>query len=388
MRTEHLPTARPGCGGPIHRTRAVWATSVATGAPVGGSALSKYSIRTSLAIEQAQVDRRQPAVDAAAHLGGDDGTGEALGQRVGHAPAPVRRHLRAAAAHRELAGVRPDDGHAATRPPVERQHAVVDQQHRALRRHLAGHRPPARVVLLRSSVADRPPAQQPDPPHQAQEVAHLPVHHRLVDRPVADGGGQRRAEPGGRARHLEVEAGERRRRRRVRAEPVRHDDAVEPPLVPQDPPDQVGLLAAVDAVDLVVGGHHGPHAGLPYGCFEGEEVDLAQGTLGDLGADRHPLVLLVVAGVVLDAAPDAARLHALARRRRRGGPSAAGPRRRTRRCARPGACARCRPSARAARGRPWSAPRRPGPRPGGRPARGSRSTRSPCRRAATGSGGR
>ena len=37
----------------------------------------------------------------------------------------------------------------------------------------------------------------------------------------------------------------------------------------------------------------------------------AQGALGDLGADGHPLVLLVVAREVLDAAPDPAPLHPL-----------------------------------------------------------------------------
>ncbi len=289
-------------------TRAEWATSVASGAP---DRLGPVEVLhpERLAIEQPQVDGRQPAVDAAAHLGGHDGTGEALGQRVGHAPAPERRHLRAAPAHRELAGVRADDGHAGHRVR-EGEHAVVDQQDRALRRHLAGHRPPARVLLL-PLVRRTIPVQQPDPPHQPQEVAHLAVHHHGVDLPLTDRGGQRRAEPGGRARHLEVEAGDRRLRRRVRAEPVRHDDAVELPLVPQDPPDEVGLLAAVDAVDLVVGRHHGPHARLPHGCLERREVDLAQGSLGDLGADRHPLVLLVVAGVVLDAAPDTTPLHAL-----------------------------------------------------------------------------
>ena len=49
---------------------------------------------------------------------------------------------------------------------------------------------------------------------------------------------------------------------RVRPEPVGHHQPVEAPLAPQDPTDQIRLLAAVDAVDLVVGGHHGPDAGL------------------------------------------------------------------------------------------------------------------------------
>ena len=142
-------------------------------------------------------------------------------------------------------------------------------------------------------------------------MADLPVDHGLVDQALADSGRQGGAEPGGGPRHLEVEARQRGGRGGVCAEPVRHDEPVEAPLAAEDPVDEVGLLAAVDAVDLVVGGHHGPDAGLPYGGFEGGEVDLPQGALGDLGADRHPLVLLVVAGEVLDAAPDPAPLHPL-----------------------------------------------------------------------------
>ena len=219
------------------------------------------------------------------------------------------RHLRAAPAHGELVRVRPDDGHTIS---GQGEQAVVHQQDRSFDCHLAGERPPSRVILLpllRRRGA--PLVEQADPPHEAQQVAHLPVDHRLVHDPVADGGGQGRAEPGGRSGHLEIEAGERRRRGRVRAEPVRHDDAVEAPLFPQDPPDQVGLLAAVGPVHLVVGGHHGPDAGLPDGVFERNEVDLPQGALGDLGADGHPFVLLVVADEVLDTAPDPAALHPL-----------------------------------------------------------------------------
>ena len=127
--------------------------------------------------------------------------------------------------------------------------------------------------------------------------------------PSRDGGGQGRAEPGRGARHLEVEAGPHGGDRRVGAEPVRHHQPVEAPFVPQHPIEEVELLAAVDAIDLVVRGHHRPNAGLAHGGFEGDEVDLPECPLGDLGADGHPLVLLVVAGVVLDAAPDPGSLH-------------------------------------------------------------------------------
>ena len=266
-------------------------------------------------------------------LVGDVGTGQPFGQRVGHAATSVRRHLGAAPAHRQLARVRADHGDARDGGRIEGQEPVVDEQHRALGGHLAGDGPPAGVVLL-ELVRALPSLGRPrtsDPFHQPQDVAHLLVHHGLVDEVVPDGGGERGAEPGRRSRHLEVEAGQSAAGDgRVRAEPVRHDEPVEAPFVAQDPVDEVGLLAAVDAVHLVVGGHHGPDAGLLYGGFEGDEVDLPQGALGDLGADRHPLVLLVVAGEVLDTAPDPLPLHPPTRRRRPGGPSAAGPRRRTR----------------------------------------------------------
>ena len=162
-----------------------------------------------------------------------------------------------------------------------------------------------------SSDAGRAAAEDPHPAHQPQHVTHLAVDHRLVDLPGTHRRGQRGSEPGRRAGHLEVEPGQRGGRSGVRPEPVGHDQPVEAPLAPQHAADQFRLLAAVDAVDLVVGGHHRPDAGLLYGVFEGDEVDFPQSPLVDLGADRHPLVLLVVAGEVLYAAGDAARLHAL-----------------------------------------------------------------------------
>ena len=363
------------------------AASVATGAPSRVGVVEVVDPQRLLA-QQAQVDRRHAPVDAAADLGGDHGTGEPLRQRLVHAPPPVRGHLGAAATHGELAGVGPDHGHAADARRIQRQHAVVDQQDGPLRRHPAGHRPPPRIVVL-LLVGDRSTRPRiPTRPISRRTWRTWPSTTDSSTSPVAHGGGQRGTEPGRRARHLEVEPGQRRRHGGVRPEPVGHDQPVEAPLAPQHAVDQVRLLAAVDAVDLVVGGHHGPDAGLLYGVFEGDEVDLPQGPLVDLGADRHPLVLLVVAGEVLDAAGDPAPLHALDVGAGDAGRQQAGPRRRTRRSARRAACARCTPSDRAARARSWSGPRRPGRhRVGGR-GRGSRSTRRRCRRGPTGSAGR
>ena len=85
--------------------------------------------------------------------------------------------------------------------------------------------------------------------------------------------------------------------------------AVGAPLAPQHPVDQVGLLAAPDAVHLVVGRHDRPHPGLAHGGLEGRQMDLVQRPLVDLGRDRHPLVLLVVAGEVLNATGHPPGLH-------------------------------------------------------------------------------
>ena len=109
--------------------------------------------------------------------------------------------------------------------------------------------------------------------------------------------------------HLDVEPRGRRLERRVRAPPVRHDDPVELPLVLQDGAEQLRVLGTVDAIQLVVGGHDRPRPGLADRRLERRQVDLAQRALVDLGADGHPLVLLVVAGEVLHAAPDATGLH-------------------------------------------------------------------------------
>ena len=295
--------------------RAVWATAAADrGAAAVLRRVGAVEVLDEelLAVEQPEVDRGQPAVDAASHLRADRRVRQALGQRVGHAAAPVRRHLRAAATHGELAGVGADHGNARDSGRAEREQPVVDQQDRSLGRHLPGHGAPSRVVLLPLRAGSRQRAvEHAHPRHQPQQVADLAVDHGLVDEAVAHGGGQGRAEPGRGARHLEVEAGPRGGDSRVGAEPVRHHQPVEAPFVPEYPINEVGLLAAVDAIDLVVRGHHRPDAGLAHGGFEGDEVNLPECALGDLGADGHPLVLLVVAGVVLDAAPHPGALHPL-----------------------------------------------------------------------------
>ena len=64
------------------------------------------------------------------------------------------------------------------------------------------------------------------------------------------------------------------------------------------------------AVDAVVGAHDGPWLGGFDDVFECREVDFAQRTLGDVGADAQPVGLLAVGGEMLERSAHALGLHA------------------------------------------------------------------------------
>lgn len=89
--------------------------------------------------------------------------------------------------------------------------------------------------------------------------------------------------------------------------PVRDDHPVKTPLGFQDLADQVRVRGGGDPVDLVVRGHH--HRGVAGGDhgFEGGEVDLAEGAFVDVGADLHPVGLLVVRREMLHRGADPGR---------------------------------------------------------------------------------
>lgn len=111
------------------------------------------------------------------------------------------------------------------------------------------------------------------------------------------------------ARHLQVQSGTQGSDPVVHAPPVGHDNAVEPPLVPQHLCQQPVVLGRVGSVDLAVGAHHrgGPRAGDD--VLEGGQVDLPQRPFVDLGTDRHALGFLVVGREVLDRRTNARRLE-------------------------------------------------------------------------------
>ena len=101
----------------------------------------------------------------------------------------------------------------------------------------------------------------------------------------------------------------------VRRAPVGHDPALEAPLGLQDVVEEMGVLAGVDAVDLVVGAHHAADAGLFHGDLEGQQVDLAQRPFIDAHVDPVAIGLLGVGHEVLDGRNDALRLDSAHLRR-------------------------------------------------------------------------
>jgi hypothetical protein len=95
----------------------------------------------------------------------------------------------------------------------------------------------------------------------------------------------------------------------VHRAPIGDHQALEAPLVFENVHQVV--FRAVDAVEFVVGAHHGPGLRLFDGSLERRQVDLAQGALVHLGADGHALVFLVVGGKVLERSANALALHAV-----------------------------------------------------------------------------
>ncbi len=76
--------------------------------------------------------------------------------------------------------------------------------------------------------------------------------------------------------------------------PVTHDEAVEAPLLPQDPGHQLPVRRGRDSVQVAEGRHEGDDTGLQ-GRPERREVDVAQLPLGDVGG---VVVLPALAGAV------------------------------------------------------------------------------------------
>ena len=76
------------------------------------------------------------------------------------------------------------------------------------------------------------------------------------------------------ARHFQVLACQDRLLSIDDAAPIRHGKSVKAPVLSQDIFKEPSVLGAMNAIDLVVGGHDGKGMGLPDYSFERPEVDL------------------------------------------------------------------------------------------------------------------
>ena len=138
---------------------------------------------------------------------------------------------------------------------LQRQRAaVVLQQHEALRGRAAGQR------MVRPGVRVRR-APGPGPQHQPEHPGHRLVEHRLREPPGGHRGDDGPVAEPQVGRHLQVQPGGQCGDPVMHRAPVRHDQPVEAPLVPEHLGQQPPVLRRVLAVDLVVGAHHRPRPG-------------------------------------------------------------------------------------------------------------------------------
>jgi hypothetical protein len=185
-----------------------------------------------------ELDRRgrQVLVEVAARLVGDrDAIADATLQRLQWRAAVVRyERCRPAADDLGARGVLTEDRKAPDRVEVDRQRTVVAQQHRRFdRRAVRDRAVPGPVDRL--LLAGRLVVQRAEPLEGAEQAAHDRVEPRLVELAGAHPVRELRAVLPAGPRHLQIEAGARQPDRRRDREPVGHHEAVEAPLLAQDP---------------------------------------------------------------------------------------------------------------------------------------------------------
>ena len=258
---------------------------------------------------EVEVGREAARVAAAAH--DEVGVGESRPQALFRRDDVGRVHGRAAAAeHVRAHRVGSDEGDAARGRPVPDGVGLVAAQHdRRSHRDI----PDELRLIGPRRQGELGGVESTDASGEQQDARDLVVDDRLGHL-ARDDRRQQRVLPGAtRSRHDEVETAERRSDGRPGRHPVADHGAVEAQLALEQPGDEAGVVghrSRLDSVvDLVVGRHHRPGAGV-HRVLEGREVDLAH----RLGVDPRDVVgaigLGVVGDVVLDAGRDALVLDA------------------------------------------------------------------------------
>ena len=217
--------------------------------------------------------------------------------------------------------VRPDD--CDPTGSLQREDAVVAQQHDALRGDLAGEGTVRRRVAqrLRRGRFDRPSFEQAELELRAKDAANGGVDRREGQPTRRDRFAQWRAEAVG-AGQLDVEPGVDRYRGgldRIGGDPVkvgelpygevvRDHAALEAPFVAQDRGQEVAIGEARDPVDLLIHVHHRAGTAVAHNGFERPQVDVSQLALADVrGRPVETALRCAVTDEVLGRGDDARR---------------------------------------------------------------------------------
>lgn len=81
--------------------------------------------------------------------------------------------------------------------------------------------------------------------------------------------------------------------------PVRHDQTVISPFLPEQLLHQIAAFRGVDTVEQIVGGHQGGGITFPDTDLKAPDIDLPEGTFADMTVGNISIGLLVVAAEVL-----------------------------------------------------------------------------------------
>ena len=152
---------------------------------------------------------------------------------------------------------------------------------------------------------------QADPLDKPQQAAHMIVNRVDGHRARLDRRTQLRAPRTRRPRHFKVKPAVGVLHRLQRRAPVADDDAVETPLGFQNAVQEFIVGTGENAVDAIIGGHHGPDISFLHRRFERRQVELAQRAFVHVGTDGVALELRVVRHVMFRASGDADGLNAL-----------------------------------------------------------------------------
>ena len=193
---------------------------------------------------------------------------------------------------------------------LERQDAVVFQQHHALRRDLGRqgvvgfHVETPALGSLGGFEDDR---QDPADGFIQNSLFQLARANRLHHffSPLWFGTG-----------HLKIYAALQRPGPIVNGAPIRNHQPFEAPLILEDACQQLMVFGTVRTIEFVVGAHHRPGLGLLNGRFEGWQIYLSQAALIYFRVNGEAAVLLVVGGKVFKGCADTLALDTLDQRSR------------------------------------------------------------------------